>query len=156
MVRAFVEEDFKNITEDFKNITEEEEEALASNPTARDARELCDIQCTEYYKETDVYDPCVEWCVDSPEYFDVGYPYVFGPLVLQPYPELTGIDGFEIKDLVGELWARVDKDRRKIQFRYRMETNPAPFYPYFAMHLHQGNLVPDEIGGHILVTIAGT
>jgi hypothetical protein len=116
---------------------------------------VCSARC-DTYSGTDVFAPCISWCENNEDYFDEEYPYVLGPLALQPYPELTGIDGGEIKDLVGELWARIDARRQKIQFRYRMNTNPEPFYPYFAMHLHQGNLIPEEIGGHILVTIAGT
>lgn len=74
---------------------------------------------------------------------------------MKPYPETTNSDPAELANLTGTMYARVDINREKMQFYYVMDDNPSPFYPYFAMHLHHGNLNAEEIGGHIVVSIAG-
>ena len=53
---------------------------------------------------------------------------------------------------------RTNEDFDEIQFKYLLDEDyseeyPA-YYPFFAMHLHHGD-VPAHVGGHILVTIAG-
>lgn len=122
----------------------------SSNRVAAD----CATDCASRYLGT-VLPPCLAWCRTNPDLFDPDYPYVFGPLPMRAYPELTGIDADEVADITGTLWARVDATRTKIQFRYAMDNNPEPFFPYFAMHLHEGMLNEEEIGGSVIVSIAG-
>lgn len=62
---------------------------------------------------------------------DAVFLYIFGPLSLIPYPEITFSDPVELQNLSGRVYARVDKGRSRMQSYYRM-----------------------DIGGHILVSIA--
>ena len=93
----------------------------------------CNDVCAAAYSETAVaFDLCVNACDGTPELFHVDFPYLIGPLTLQPYPELTNSDPLELKNLTGELWARVNTGRNQMQFYYQMSDNPEPFFPYFA------------------------
>ena len=94
----------------------------------------CEMQCSTggYENSTTLWDLCVTSCTQSPDLFDVQYPYLIGPLTVQPYPDLTNVDPDEVKNFTGTLWARVNQDRNKMQFYYKMDSDPEPFYPYFA------------------------
>ena len=92
----------------------------------------CKEQCDAAYSDPVGADLCTHACTSAPELFHVDFPYMIGPLKLQPYPELTNVDPEELKNLTGELWARVNVDRTKMQFYYQMDHNPEPFFPYFA------------------------
>lgn len=97
----------------------------------------CETQCSaQYPTDTDgnalLLDLCVNACANQPELFDVEFPYLFGPLKIQPYAEFTGVDPNEIADLTGVLWARVDVSRTRMQFYYSMDDNPEPYFPYAA------------------------
>eukprot|EP00934_Nitzschia_sp_Nitz4_P003031 Nitzschia sp. Nitz4//scaffold144_size56818//43638//44989//NITZ4_006545-RA/size56818-processed-gene-0.72-mRNA-1//1//CDS//3329536540//3021//frame0 len=121
----------------------------------------CPEQCQAQYSYDDTVPMlllCTEACensADKPYSFDAAYPYVLGPLPMAPRAELTYSDPDELANLTGTLYARVDKTRQRMQFWYEMDHNPEPMFPYHGMHLHKGNLVAGEIGGHILVSIAG-
>jgi hypothetical protein len=53
---------------------------------------------------------------------------------------------------------RTSENFDEVQFKYFLEEDYSvdypEYYPFFAMHLHHGD-VPAHVGGHILVTIAG-
>ncbi|CAB9518369.1 expressed unknown protein [Seminavis robusta] len=110
----------------------------------------CQQECEAAYADPTMIDLCNTACLEQPELFHVDFPYIFGPLTVQPYPNLTNADPTELEDLTGTLWARVNVDRNRMQFMYEMDSNPEPFFPYFAMHLHQGNLNAEEIGGDLV------
>ena len=154
------------------------DDVIEPNGTANNDYD-CSTQCENVYKDASsisidgdgsisdsnvLYELCYEACMEKSDLFHVDYPYILGPLTIQPYAELTNSDPIELANLTGILYARINKDRNRIQFKYTMDNNHnnesasdnnEPFYPYFAMHLHQGNLDSEEIGGHIISSIAG-
>ena len=124
------------------------------------AQNCSDVCSPKYSSNPTVVSSCTSLCDGQPTLFNVNYPYLLGPLPMKPYPELTGAPVDELNAAFSNrnnrLYARVNSERDKIQFYLDMVDNPEPYFPYFAMHLHQGNLIPEEIGGHILVHIAGS
>ena len=96
------------------------------------AEQDCEAECSGVYSDTILKGLCTSACSSMPELFDAEFPYLLGPLSMQPYPDLTNSDPEELKDLTGTLYARVSADRMKMQFYLDMDTNPTPFFPYFA------------------------
>jgi len=81
------------------------------------------------------------------------YPHEFGPFTLKQYPAFT----LGPNPLTGKVYIRINDEFDKIQFRYTMDQDPTPtpYYPFFAMHLHFGEVKPGNKGGPIVVTIRG-
>mmetsp|Transcript_3945 Transcript_3945/g.5536 ORF Transcript_3945/g.5536 Transcript_3945/m.5536 type:complete len:298 (-) Transcript_3945:64-957(-) len=81
------------------------------------------------------------------------YPHEFGPFILQEYPNYT----LGHNSLTGKVWLRINDDFDKIQFRYDMDQDPTttPYWPFFAMHLHYGEVKAGNQGGPIVITIRG-
>jgi hypothetical protein len=124
------------------------------------AAQNCTAVCsTNYGANATLRSSCATLCASQPQLFDVDYPYLLGPLPMKPYAELTGAPAAEINAAFSSpsnhMYVRVNADRNKIQFYLNMTDNPEPYFPYFAMHLHHGNLNKEEMGGHIMVHIAG-
>lgn len=92
----------------------------------------CSAVCSDVYNDGTILGLCVELCESQPDLFDVDFPYLLGPLTMQPYAELTNSDPDELKELTGKLWVRVSADRLRMQFYLVMDSNPSPFFPYFA------------------------
>jgi hypothetical protein len=137
--------------------------AIISFATTRFAvAQDCTAVCSTKYgaKNATLGSGCANLCADHPQLFDVDYPYLLGPLPMKPYAELTGAPAAEINaafpsNSSNHVYVRVNADRDKIQFYLNMTDNPEPYFPYFAMHLHHGNLIKEEMGGQIMVHIAG-
>ncbi|CAJ1937289.1 unnamed protein product [Cylindrotheca closterium] len=98
------------------------------------AEQDCETECSSvYYKDKEILRGlCINGCSTMPEMFNAEFPYLLGPLTMQAYPELTNSDPEELKDMTGTLFARVHVNRTKMQFSLSMDTNPTPFFPYFA------------------------
>jgi hypothetical protein len=84
---------------------------------------------------------------------DPDWPNELGPFVLKQYPAYT----LAPNPLTGQVWVRINGDLNKIQFMYQMDQDPTatPYYPFFAMHLHYGEVKAGNKGGPIVVTIRG-
>ena len=117
------------------------------------AQESCQDLCQQVFVSdgANAVDVCSAGCDLQPD-FDPEYPYwLEAPLVPDPVNALVSTD---IAFYQGTVWARVDRTRTKIQFRYQMNTpcdQAAPWCPHFAMHLHLGKI----LGSPIVVSIAG-
>lgn len=96
------------------------------------AQEDCDADCSSVYTDDILKGLCINACSTNPTMFSAEFPYLLGPLTMQAYPELANTDPEEMKDLTGTLYARVNAERTKMQFYLDMDTNPTPFFPYFA------------------------
>jgi len=81
------------------------------------------------------------------------YPHELGPFKLQGYPLYT----LGPNPLTGQVWLRLNEDLDMIQFRYQLDQDPTttPYWPFFAMHLHFGEVKPGNQPGPIVVTIRG-
>lgn len=106
---------------------------LVSTPSIMvGAQQDCETECNSVYDDDILRALCTNACSTMPEMFSAEFPYLLGPLTMQPYPELTNTDPEELKNMTGTLFARVNVDRTKMQFYLDMDTNPTPFFPYFA------------------------
>jgi len=81
------------------------------------------------------------------------YPILLGPFDLQQYPGYT----LGPNPLTGKVWVRINEAVDRIQFKYTMDSDPSstPYWPFFAMHLHYGEVKTGNKAGPIVVTIRG-
>jgi hypothetical protein len=135
--------------------------AIVSAGTMRCAiAQDCNTVCsTKYGSNANLVSSCSILCADRPQLFSVDYPYLLGPLPMKVYPELTGGSAAEMSaafpSSANQMYVRVNDQRDKIQFYLDMANNPEPYFPYFAMHLHHGNLNKEEFPGRVIGHIAG-
>lgn len=82
------------------------------------------------------------------------YPIRLGPFPLHQYPEFT----FGPSPFTGWVWVRMNAGLDRIQFKYQLDQQhpeQTPYWPFFAMHLHVGEVKAGNKGGPIAVTIRG-
>ena len=77
----------------------------------------CRNDCEGTYSDATMIELCTTACMEQPELFHVDYPYLFGPLTMEPHPEITGQDIEVTKTMTGTVWARVNAERNRMQFR---------------------------------------
>jgi len=84
---------------------------------------------------------------------NISYPYVLGPFTLQQYPYYT----LGPNNLTGQVWLRINDAFDHIQFMYRLNQDPTttPYWPFWAMHLHFGEVKAGNKPGPIVITIRG-
>jgi len=81
------------------------------------------------------------------------YPHQLGPFELQQYPYYTLGPNL----LTGRVWLRINDGFNKIQFMYQLDQDPTTtaYWPFFAMHLHYGEVKAGNKSGPIVITIRG-
>jgi len=81
------------------------------------------------------------------------YPHELGPFPLHQYPLYTLGPNL----LTGQVWLQINDAFNMIQFRYVLDQNPTttPYWPFFAMHMHFGEVKAGNKPGPIVITIRG-